>query len=126
MSKVPEDLNYTKSHEWFKIEGDIATIGITDYAQSQLTDIVYIELPSIGSAKKAGQVLLTMESVKSAEDVYSPVSGKIVEVNEKLNDSPELINADSYANWLVKIKLDSPGAEKGMPASEYKKIIGES
>lgn len=126
MTKVPEGLNYTKSHEWFKIDGDVATVGITDYAQSQLTDIVYIELPSVGSSKKVGEILLTVESVKSAEDVFSPVSGKIVEINEKLNDSPELINADSYENWLVKVKLDSPGAEKGMPASEYKKIIGEN
>lgn len=126
MSKVPEGLNYTKSHEWFKVDGDIATVGITDYAQGQLTDIVYIELPSVGSNKKSGEILLTVESVKSAEDVYSPVSGKIVEINEKLNDTPELINADSYENWLVKVKLDSPESAKGLSAEDYKKIIGEN
>lgn len=126
MSKVPEDLNYTKNHEWFRVEGDLATIGVTDYAQNQLTDIVYIEAPSVGDKKKAGDVLLTIESVKSAEDVYSPVSGTVVEVNGALDDKPELVNEDSYGNWIVKIKLDSPSSEKGMTASEYKKIIGEN
>ncbi|AKA47873.1 glycine cleavage system protein H [uncultured archaeon] len=126
MSKVPEDLNYTKSHEWFKVEGDIATIGVTDYAQNQLTDIVYIEVPSVGDKKKLGDVLLTIESVKSAEDVYAPVSGTVLEVNSALEDKPELVNEDSYSNWIVKIKLDSPGSEKGMSAPEYRKIIGEN
>lgn len=126
MSNVPGDLNYTKSHEWFRIEGDTATIGITDYAQNQLTDIVYIEVPSVGEKKKAGDVLLTIESVKSAEDVYAPVSGTVSDVNGKLEDTPELVNSDSYGNWIVKIKLDSPGSEKGMSAEEYKKFIGES
>ncbi len=126
MSIVPEDLSYTKSHEWFKVEGDVATIGVTDYAQNQLTDIVYIEVPSVGDKKKIGDVLLTIESVKSAEDVYAPVSGTVLEVNSELEDKPELVNEDSYKNWIVRIKLDSPGSEKGMSASEYKKIIGEN
>lgn len=126
MSIVPEDLNYTKSHEWFKVEGDVATIGVTDYAQNQLTDIVYIEVPSVGEKKKIGDVLLTIESVKSAEDVYAPVAGTVLEVNGALEDKPELVNEDSYKNWIVKIKLDSPGSEKGMSASDYKKTIGEN
>ncbi len=126
MSKVPENLNYTKSHEWFKVEGDVATIGVTDYAQNQLTDIVYIDLPSKGSKKKKGDVLLTIESVKSAEDVYSPVEGTVEDVNASLEDKPELVNDDSYSNWIVRVKLDSPSDAKGLSASEYKKIIGEN
>ncbi len=124
MSKVPEGLKFTKTHEWFKADGDSVVMGISDYAQSQLTDIVYIELPSVGSVKKAGEVLLTIESVKSAEDVYSPVEGEVVEVNKDLNDKPELVNSDSYANWMVKLK--KTGQEnQSMGAAEYKKYIGE-
>ncbi len=126
MSNVPENLNYTKSHEWFKVDGDVVTIGVTDYAQNQLTDIVYIDLPTKGSQKKKGDVLLTIESVKSAEDVYSPVSGTVEEVNSTLEDKPELVNDDSYKNWIVKLKLESPSEAQGISAAEYKKIIGES
>ncbi len=124
MSKVPEELKFTKTHEWFKTEGDMVVMGISDYAQSQLTDIVYIELPSVGSVKKAGEVILTIESVKSAEDVYSPAEGEVVEVNKALNDKPELVNSDSYSNWMVKLK--KTGQETpSMSAAEYKKYIGE-
>jgi glycine cleavage system H protein len=123
MYSVPDGLRYTKTHEWFKLDGKVATVGITDYAQHQLTDVVYIEMPKVGDAKKAGEVLLTVESVKSAEEVYAPVSGTISEINKVLENQPELINKDSYANWLVKIKIsDTPG---GMSAAEYKKLIGE-
>ncbi len=123
MYSVPDGLRYTKTHEWFKLDGKVATVGITDYAQHLLTDVVYIELPKVGDAKKAGEVLLTVESVKSAEEVYAPVSGTISEINKVLENQPELINKDSYANWLVKIKIsDMPG---GMSAAEYKKLIGE-
>lgn len=126
MSNVPGDLNYTKSHEWFKIEGDTATVGITDYAQNQLTDIVYIEVPTVGEKKKVGDVLITIESVKSAEDVFAPVSGTVSEVNKNLDEKPELVNNDSYANWIVKIKLEGSTPEKGMSAEEYRKFIGEN
>ena len=123
MYSVPDGLRYTKTHEWFKLDGKVATVGITDYAQHLLTDVVYIELPKVGDTKKAGEVLLTVESVKSAEEVYAPVSGTISEINKVLENQPELINKDSYANWLVKIKIsDTPG---GMSAAEYKKLIGE-
>lgn len=124
MSKVPEELKFTKTHEWISIEGDIVTMGISDYAQSQLTDIVYIELPAVGSKKKAGEVLLTIESVKSAEDVFSPVEGEVLEINKNLEDKPELVNADSYSNWMVKLRktgVESPS----MSASDYRKFIGE-
>ncbi|MCL4337165.1 MAG: glycine cleavage system protein GcvH [Candidatus Thermoplasmatota archaeon] len=124
MSKVPEDLKFTKSHEWFKEEGGIVTMGISDYAQGQLTDIVYIELPSVGSKKKAGDVLLTIESVKSAEDVYSPVEGEVIEVNKALTDKPELVNSDSYNYWMVKLKKTGKESESLNP-KDYKKFIGE-
>ena len=124
MSKVPEDLKFTKSHEWFKEEGGIVTMGISDYAQGQLTDIVYIELPAVGSKKKAGDVLLTIESVKSAEDVYSPVEGEVVEVNKALTDKPELVNSDSYSYWMVKLKKTGKETDSLSP-EEYKKFIGE-
>ncbi len=124
MSSIPENLKYTKSHEWYKIDGKIATVGITDFAQHQLTDIVYIDMPKIGDKKNAGDVLLTIESVKSAEDVYFPVSGKVIEINEELTSKPELVNSDSYKNWIVKIETDGSEPES-MNAVEYKKYIGE-
>lgn len=124
MSKVPENLKFTKTHEWFKTEGDTVTMGISDYAQGQLTDIVYIELPAVGSKKKAGEVLLTIESVKSAEDVFSPVDGEVVEINKELVDKPELVNTDSYSYWMVKLRKTGSEAAS-MPAGEYRKFIGE-
>lgn len=124
MSKVPENLKYTKTHEWVSMNGNVATIGITDYAQHQLTDIVFVDFPKVGETKKNGSVLLTVESVKSAEDVFSPVSGEILEVNKILVDSPELLNKDSYTNWMVKMKVTSPSSDLLSPA-DYRKYIGE-
>lgn len=124
MSKVPEELKFTKTHEWFKTDGESVVMGISDYAQSQLTDIVYIELPAVGSKKKAGEVLLTIESVKSAEDVFSPVEGEVVEINKELVDKPELVNSDSYSHWMVKLKKTGQEAPS-MAAGEYRKFIGE-
>lgn len=126
MSKVPEDLKYTKSHEWFRIDGDILTMGITDYAQHQLTDIVYVDFPRVGENKNAGDNLLTVESVKSAEDVYSPATGEVVEVNSTLDATPENINRDSYEFWMVKMKVADPSSVAGMSAGEYRKFIGEA
>ncbi len=126
MSSVPEDLKYTKSHEWFRVDGDVLTMGITDYAQHQLTDIVYVDFPKVGEARKAGEVLLTVESVKSAEDVYSPADGEILEVNTKLESKPEVINDDSYGNWMVKMRVSSSGSVTGMSSAEYRKFIGEA
>lgn len=124
MSKIPENLKYTKSHEWFKIDGDVATVGITDFAQHQLTDIVYVDMPKKGTVKKAGDTLLTIESVKSAEDVFFPVSGEVIETNEELDKKPELVNSDCYTNWLVKIKL-TDNKYDSMTPEEYKSYIGE-
>ena len=126
MSQVPEDLRYTKTHEWMKADGAAVTVGITDFAQKQLTDIVYIDLPKVGVSKKEGEVLLTVESVKSAEDVFTPVSGEITAVNSSLSDNPELINKDSYSNWIVKIKPTENIKSKGMSPDEYRKFIGEN
>ena len=124
MSIIPADLRYTESHEWFKIEGGVATVGITDFAQHQLTDIVYIDMPVKGFKGKVGDTLLTIESVKSAEDVYFPVSGEVIETNQELNDKPELVNSDSYKYWLVKIKMTDEKYE-AMGPEEYKKYTGE-
>ncbi|EQD31143.1 Glycine cleavage H-protein, subgroup [mine drainage metagenome] len=124
MSSVPENLKYTKTHEWVSISGNVATIGITDYAQHQLTDIVFVDFPMAGEARKKQSVLLTVESVKSAEDVFSPVDGEIMEANRALVDSPELLNKDSYANWMVKMKISSIPPDLLTPA-QYRKHIGE-
>jgi glycine cleavage system H protein len=124
MSKVPQELKYTKSHEWIRVEGETVTVGITDYAQSQLTDIVFIDLPKKGTKKKAGEVLLTIESVKSAEDVFSPLDGEVTDVNSSLEDKPELVNKDPYANWMVKLQKKG-GFGETMTPEQYKKFIGE-
>jgi glycine cleavage system H protein len=124
MSNVPENLKYTKTHEWVSMNGNIATVGITDYAQHQLTDIVFVDFPKIGEVKKKGAVLLTVESVKSAEDVFSPVDGEVSETNKILVDSPELLNKDSYKNWMVRMKVSSPANDLLSPA-DYRKHIGE-
>ncbi len=123
--KINEDLLYTKEHEWAKIEGDIAVVGITDYAQEQLGDIVYVELPEIGKKVKKMEAVATLEAVKTAADVYSPFSGEIVEVNSALKERPELINQDPYGSgWLFKIRLDNPEDKNDlMNADEYSKFL---
>ena len=111
MSSVPENLKYTKDHEWIAIEGDTATVGITDYAQGSLGDVTFVEVPQVGTHFDAGDVLGVVESVKAASDIYMPLAGEIVEVNAALEDSPELINSDPYGEaWLVKVKLDDASA----------------
>ncbi|NJL95877.1 MAG: glycine cleavage system protein GcvH [Anaerolineae bacterium] len=117
----PEDLKYTRSDEWVRVEGDSATVGISDYAQDALNDIVYIELPSVGDTVKAGQRFGLVESVKAASDLNSPVSGEVTAVNDKLDGEPELVNSDPYgAGWLIKVKLSSPNlAAEMMDAAAY-------
>ncbi len=106
MSNVPTDLKYAKSHEWVRASGDTATVGITDHAQHELTDIVFVELPAVGRKVKAGEACAVVESVKTASDIYSPVSGEILEVNQAVVDKPELVNTDPHGNgWFYKIKL---------------------
>lgn len=123
--KVPETLKYTKDHEWVKIENDIAIVGITDFAQQQLTDIVYIELPEKGKVVEQSEQLAVIESVKSVSDVFAPISGEVIEVNEKLNNNPEKINQDPYGEgWIAKIKIkDREEVKQLMSAEEYKKLI---
>lgn len=127
MSNVPDGLRYTKDHEWTKIEANRARIGVTDFAQSELTDVVYAELPAIGKTVKQGEVLGTVESVKAVSEIYAPLSGKVVEVNKALDDTPEIVNKDPYgAGWMVVLELSNPSESSGLlDASAYKQLIGE-
>ena len=121
---VPEELQYTRSHEWVRTEDDTAVIGITDYAQEELGDIVYIELPEHGDNFDAGDSFGTVESVKAVSDLYAPVGGEVVEVNEALNDSPEKINEDPYGEgWIVKIQVS--GEADLLSASDYEQFLEE-
>ncbi len=125
MSNVPDNLKYTKKHEWARIEGNRVTVGITDHAQEELTDIVYIELPKVGQEVQAGGEIATVESVKSTSDVYSPVSGKVVEVNSGLENSPGDINADPYGKgWLAVIEVKSADSPDLVSPAEYKALLG--
>lgn len=123
---VPGDLKYTKSHEWVRVDGDTATIGITDHAQSELGDIVYVDLPNVGLAVQTEQSFGTVESVKTVSDLYAPVGGQVVEVNATLGAQSELVNTDPYTGgWLVKIKMADPSeAEKLLDADSYKAELG--
>jgi len=122
-NEIKDGLKYTESHEWLKIKGDIATVGITDHAQSELTDIVFVELPEIGKEVKKGEELCVVESVKSVSEVYSPISGKIVNINKKLEDSPEIINEKPYDDgWLVELEMkDKTEIDGLLDAEAYKK-----
>jgi glycine cleavage system H protein len=125
-SQVPSDLKYSKSHEWVRFSGDIATIGITDHAQHELTDIVFVELPAVGRQVKAADACAVVESVKTASDIYSPVSGEITEVNKAVVDDPALVNAEPYAGgWFYKIKLgDAAELNSLLTPEDYKAQIG--
>ena len=127
MSNIPEQLRYAASHEWIKVDGDIGTVGITDHAQSELSDVVFVDLPKVGAKFAAGAVVAVVESVKAASDIYSPVSGEITEANAELVKKPELVNTDSYgAAWLYKIKLSNAGEVDALKDSAgYKTQIGE-
>jgi glycine cleavage system H protein len=126
MSNIPSDLKYTKSHEWVRVNGDTATVGITDHAQRELTDVVFVELPEAGRQVKAGEACAVVESVKTASDIYSPISGEIVEQNQPVTDNPALVNTEPYAGgWFFKIKLSNPAELDALLSPEdYKKQIG--
>ena len=128
MSEVPAHLHYTKDHEWAKIEGTRARVGITDHAQHELTDVVYVELPAVGKVVKRGEEIGVVESVKAASEVYAPVSGKIVEVNRVLEDKPELVNQQPYGDgWIVVLEVSDPAEARGlMDPATYRTHIGES
>jgi len=125
-AKVPADLKYTKSHEWVRVAGGIATVGITDHAQSELTEIVFVELPDVGRAVKSGDACAVVESVKTASDIYSPLSGEIVGTNQAVVDDPALVNSEPYdAGWFFKIKLGNPAELNALlPPEDYQAQIG--
>jgi glycine cleavage system H protein len=127
MSLVPDGLRYTKEHEWVKSEGGMARVGITDHAQHELTDIVFVELPKIGKKVRKGELLGVVESVKTVADVYSPVTGEAIEANSILDDNPQLINESPYEKgWFAIIRMDDPSETKFlMDADAYRKMLGE-
>jgi len=122
---IPENLKYTKDHEWAKIEGDFITVGITDFAQSELGDIIFVEYPEIGQEVSAGDPFGTIEAVKTVADLFSPVDGTILAVNDEIEDAPDAVNTDPYGRgWLVKISVDSMGDEL-MTADHYKEFVSQ-
>ena len=125
--KIPNELKYTKDHEWIAIDGDIATVGITDFAQRELGDIVYVEIETVGELLKADEVFGTVEAVKTVSDLFLPVEGEILELNEDLETSPEDVNNDPYERgWMIKMKVSNPSDLDNLLTSEdYKKLIGE-
>jgi len=127
LSNVPESVRYTKDHEWAKVEGKRARVGITDYAQDQLTDVVYVELPPIGKAFKQGDPIGTVESVKAVSEIFAPLTGKVVDVNKALVDKPEIVNKDPYGEgWMVVLEAADPSQAKSLlDAGAYRKLIGE-
>ncbi len=124
---IPADLKYTKDHEWVKIDGDMATVGITDFAQSELGDIVYVEIETEGETLDAEEVFGTVEAVKTVSDLFMPVSGEVVEINETLEDTPEAINQDPYGQgWMIKVKMsDIAEIDNLLTAEQYKELIGQ-
>ena len=125
--KTPNDLKYTKDHEWIAIDGEIATVGITDFAQRELGDIVYVEIETVGELLKADEVFGTVEAVKTVSDLFLPVEGEILELNEDLETSPEDVNNDPYdKGWMIKMKVSNPrDLDNLLTSDDYKKLIGE-
>jgi glycine cleavage system H protein len=125
MSNIPENLRYSKDHEWVKVDGETAAIGITDYAQHALGDVVYIDMPRTGDKLGAHEAFGSVESVKAVSEIFTPLAGEIVEVNDALNDTPEAVNTDPYgAAWMIKIKMDNPGeADAMLSADEYEEYL---
>lgn len=121
MANVPEDLHYSKDHEWVRVESDVAVVGITDYAQNSLGDVVYVELPKIGEEFAANESFGSVESVKAVSEMFSPVSGTVAEVNDILNDEPEKVNSDPYGEgWMIKVRMSSPlEVDSLLTAAEY-------
>ncbi len=122
---IPVDLKYTKDHEWVRMEGDVAVVGITDFAQSQLGDIVFVDVPTVGEAVEANAVFGTIEAVKTVSDLFCPVGGEVTEFNAALDDTPEAINRDPYgAGWIIRVKMDGAAQEHLLTAAEYEKLVG--
>lgn len=127
-NNIPENLHYSKDHEWVKVDGDVATVGITDYAQHSLGDVVYVELPSVGDKFEAHEAFGSVESVKAVSEIFIPVAGEIVEANEDLNDNPEFVNNDAYGEaWMIKVKMNNPlEADAMLSAEEYEEYLSEN
>jgi glycine cleavage system H protein len=124
MASYPTNLKYTKDHEWIALAGEKGKVGITDYAQAQLGDVVYIDLPEVGARLKQGQSFGTIESVKAVSELYSPVTGEVVEVNSSLKDKPETVNKDPHGSWMIVIRLTNAGeADALLDAAQYEKVI---
>ena len=125
--QLPENLHYTKDHEWILVDGNIGTVGVTDHAQGELGDVVFVELPATGKGLTAGESFGTIEAVKAVSDLYAPVSGTIKEINAALSGTPELVNKDPYGKgWMVKLTLSNPGELKGlMNAAAYQAMVGK-
>jgi glycine cleavage system H protein len=122
----PTDFKYTKEHEWIKADGNSATVGITDYAQESLGDIVFVEMPKVGAELSAGKAFGTVESVKAVSDLYAPASGSVTEVNNELATAPEKINKDAHSTWIMKIKLKDPGELNSLlSAANYEKFVAD-
>jgi glycine cleavage system H protein len=128
MANIPENLRYSKDHEWLSVEGDIATIGITDYAQHSLGDVVYIDMPRVGDSFGTHEAFGSVESVKAVSEIFTPIAGEITEVNDGLNDTPEAVNSDPYgAGWMVKIRMSNAGeADRLMSAVEYEEYLSSN
>ena len=126
MSKIIEGLKYSESHEWVKVEDGLAVIGVTDFAQAEMGDITYVDMPDVDDEVTAGEEFGALESVKAASDLFAPVSGKVVAVNEALDDTPELVNEDAFENWIIKVEMSDPSElDALMDADAYKAHIGE-
>ncbi|MFL6373926.1 MAG: glycine cleavage system protein GcvH [Pyrinomonadaceae bacterium] len=128
MANIPEDLRYSKDHEWIRVEGDVATIGITDYAQHSLGDVVYVDMPRVGDKFGTHEAFGSVESVKAVSEIFTPVGGEVTDVNNGVNDTPESVNSDPYnAGWMVKVKMDNPlEADAMMSAVEYEEYLEAS
>ena len=126
MSKIINGLKYSETHEWVKIEGDIAIIGVTDYAQKEMGDITYVDMPDAGEIVEKEEEFGALESVKASSDLFSPVSGTVLERNDALEDAPELVNEDPYGNWIIKVQMRNPAElDELMDAEGYRDMIGE-
>jgi len=122
----PEDLKYTKEHEWVRIEGDVATIGITEFAQGELGDIVYVDVTTVGEDLAPDEVFGTVEAVKTVSDLFMPLAGQVMELNESLDSQPELVNSDPYGDgWMIRVKMSDPSQADGLlSAEDYKSLVG--
>ena len=126
MSKILEGLKYSESHEWVKVEGNIAVVGVSDFAQKEMGDITYVDMPAVDDEVSQGEEFCALESVKASSDLISPVSGVVVEVNEALEDAPEKVNEDAYGSWIIKVEMSDPAElDSLLDAAGYKALIGE-